>query len=501
MSSLVMWRSTRLVWRCIIALAGLLLACGRLEASAAAQESAPPPNIILIVADDLGYGELGCYGQKIIRTPSIDRLAAEGIRFTQHYSGSPVCAPSRCTLLTGKHTGHAFIRDNGDPPDRPHDEAHDLFPGQYPLPDAEVTLAEVLRRCGYVCGAIGKWGLGYEGSAGDPSRRGFNLFFGYLCQYDAHNHYPRFLWRNGERIPLEGNDRKLSGRQYSQDLFVREALQFIRDNKGRLFFLYLPVIVPHLSIQVPEETLAEYRGKIAEADYVHRGYLQHPSPRAGYAAMITHMDRGIGKIMELLGELGLDERTIVVFTSDNGPTYDRLGGSDSAYFESAGPLRGLKGSVYEGGIRVPLVVRWTGKIAPSSVSDHVCAFWDHLPTLGSVAGATLPAGLDGVSFSPTLLGQGEQREHQYLYWEFPAYGGQQAVRLGRWKGVRQDISKGNMKLELYDLQTDPGEQHDVAAGHPDIVQRIEQIMREAHTDSALFPLFPEVAPAAPVGRR
>ena len=462
-----------------------------LARAAGAAKTARKPNIIYLLADDLGYGELGCYGQKWIRTPHIDRIAAEGMRFTQHYSGTAVCAPSRCVLMTGKHTGHACIRNNGNPKGPEFERLRTRygfeFPGQNPLADGEVTIAEILRRHGYATGACGKWGLGQWGTTGDPNRQGFDLFYGYNCQRHAHNHYPRYLWRNGKKEMLVGNDRKLTGRQHSQDLFIREALAFIRANKDRPFFLYMPFIIPHLSIQVPEETLNEYKGKIPEAEHKHRGYLRHPFPRAGYAAMITHMDRGIGQIMGLLKELALDEDTVVMFSSDNGPTYGRLGGSDSEFFASAGPLRGLKGSLLEGGIRVPLVARWPRKIKPGAVSDHVCAFWDVLPTLCDVAGAPKPDGIDGVSFAATLLGTGRQKSHEYLYWEFTTYGGQQAVRLGNWKGLRQQMRKGNLRIELYDLAGDVGEKTDLADKHPEVVGRIRKIMHEARVPSKLFP--------------
>jgi len=468
----------------------------------AAEPARRKPNVIYILADDLGYAELGCYGQKWIRTPCVDRLAAEGMRFTQHYSGSPVCAPSRCVLMTGKHTGHAYIRNNGKPRgpefDRLRKQHGCEFPGQHPLAASETTIAEILKAQGYATGAMGKWGLGQWGTSGDPTSQGFDLFYGYNCQVHAHNHYPRYLWRNQKKEPLPGNDRTLTGKTHSQDLFIREALAFIRANKGRPFFLYLPFIIPHLSIQVPEATLAEYKGKIPEADYKHRGYLKHPFPRAGYAAMVTHMDRGVGEmvthmdrgvgeIMALLEELGLDDNTLVIFASDNGPTFNRLGGSDSEFFQSAGPFRGLKGSVYEGGIRVPMVARWPGRIRAGAVSDHVSAFWDILPTLCEVAGAPVPRDIDGISLLPTLLGTGQQKAHAHLYWEFPSYGGQQAVRLGDWKGVRQKMLRGPVKTELYDLRDDPGETTDLAAKHPDVVARIEAVMSQARVASTLFP--------------
>jgi arylsulfatase A len=451
------------------------------------------PNIIFFLADDLGYGELGCYGQDIIRTPHLDRLAAQGMRFTQHYAGSPVCAPSRCVLLTGKHTGHAFIRNNGRPAGRSHDPENGVFAGQNPLPDTEYTLAESLKSRGYATAAIGKWGLGYPGSSGDPLKQGFDLFYGYNCQVHAHNHYPRFLWRDRDKVFLEGNDRSLSGNQFSQDLFIREAKRFIRENSDRPFFLFLPFTIPHLSLQVPEASLAEYTETIPEAPYEHRGYLRHPRPRAAYAAMISHMDRGIGEIFTLLEELGLDRNTLVMFSSDNGPTSDRLGGSDSEYFRSAGPFSGLKGSLNEGGIRVPLLARWPGRIVPGSVSQHVCASWDVFPTLSDLAGSDLPDSLDGLSFAPTLLGSGRQREHDFLYWEFPAYGGQQAVRLGDWKAVRSGLKweAADHSLRLYNLADDPGEARDVAGEFPAVAERAWAVMRSARTESELFP-FPEI---------
>lgn len=441
-----------------------------------------PPNVIFILADDLGYGELGCYGQKKIRTPCLDRLAAEGMRFIQHYAGSPVCAPSRCSLMTGKHGGHAWIRDN-----------REVKPeGQEPIPDREITVAELFQQRGYVTGAIGKWGLGPPGSEGDPLNQGFDFFFGYNCQRHAHNHYPRYLWRNKERIFLEGNTDGLTGKHYSHDLFEAEALRFIRDHRDEPFFLYLPFTIPHLALQVPEDSLAEYVGLWPDPPYEGgKGYLPHPHPRAAYAAMVTRMDRSVGRIVRLLQELGLDEHTVLFFSSDNGPTHDGVGGSDSEFFESAGPLRGLKGSVYEGGIRVPLIARWPGHIPPGTVSDHVSYFPDFLPTLLELIGAPelVPPEIDGLSFVPTLLGQPErQKAHEFLYWEFHGYGGQQAVRMGEWKGVRPNLHKGNLRLELYNLREDIGERHDLAEQHPDIVRRLEAIMAQEHRPSKLFPI-------------
>lgn len=464
------------------------------------------PNIVLIMADDLGYAEVGAYGQKWIKTPNIDRLAKEGMKFTQAYCGNAVCAPSRCCLMTGKHPGHAYIRSNGDPKHLQHLKPKYgwEFPGQNPIPDAEVTVAEVLKQKGYATAAIGKWGLGHFGTTGDPNKQGFDLFYGFNCQRHAHNHYPKFLWRNRKKEKLPGNDRTLNGKTYSQDKFTEVALEFIRKHKSKPFFLYLPFAIPHLSIQAPAKSLAQYKGKIPEADYKHRGYLKHPFPRAGYAAMVSHMDRDIGKVMALLKSLKLDDETLIIFTSDNGPTFRRLGGSDSDFFESSGPLRGRKGSLYEGGIRVPFIARWPGKIKAGSVSRHQLAFWDVLPTLAELTGAASPARhhggkgvttIDGVSFAPTLLGNlKDQKKHDFLYWEFPSYGGQQAVRMGDWKAVRQNMlrrrNKNPLKIELYNLKTDIGEKHDVAGKHPELVKKFAKVMSEQHTPSKLFPMKP-----------
>ncbi len=460
------------------------------------------PNIIFILADDLGYGELGSYGQQKIRTPFLDKLAAEGIRFTQHYSGSPVCAPSRCTLLTGKHTGHAYIRNNDEMSERG-DVWHDPeLEGQRPLLPDTVTIGTLLQTAGYTTGAIGKWGLGGPGSTGEPNRQGFDHWYGYLCQRVAHNYYPTHLWRNGEKHLLEGNDyfyphqrlpdgrnpydrssyAEYSGRQYSMDSMAEEALDFIRANRENPFFLYLPFPVPHVSIQVPEDSLREYEGAFPETPYTgDRGYLPHPAPRAGYAAMITRMDREIGRIIALVSELGLDENTLIIFTSDNGPTFN--GGTDSTFFDSAGELRGLKTMLYEGGIRVPLIARWPGMIEPGSSNDHISALWDFLPTFTKLAGIDAPDDIDGISLLPSLLGRPRrQQEHEYLYWE---HGVKQAVRLGDWKAVRMRVDRD---IELYNLADDIGEQRDVAASNPDIIAMVTDIMMNGRTESELFPL-------------
>jgi len=459
----------------------------------AAVACAKSPNIVLIMADDLGYAELGCYGQKKINTPNIDRLAAEGVRFTQFYTGAPVCAPARCVLLTGKHSGHAYIRDNREV--RPE--------GQWPIPAEEVTIAELLKRKDYATAAVGKWGLGMVGTTGDPNRQGFDLFFGYNCQRHAHSYYPSYLWHNDKRIemdnkpPVPGHARlakdadptdpasyaRFKGTDYTPDRMVEAALSFVRENKGRPFFLYYPTPIPHLALHVPDEDLKPYLGKCKETPFTGGGYTPHQTPRAAYAAMISRMDTNVGRILSLLEELKLSDNTLVIFTSDNGTTH--LGReADYEFFESVGPLRGLKGRVYEGGIRVPMIARWPGHIKPGSTNDHISAAWDILPTLCEAAGVKSPVGIDGISLLPALTGKSEQKDHEYLYWEFPGYGGQQALRLGKWKAVCTAMKKGNRTIELYDLHKDIGEKNNLAAGHPDLVERISELMRSARTPAA-----------------
>lgn len=444
--------------------------------------AAPPPrkpNIVYILADDLGYAELGCYGQTKIRTPHIDRIAAEGMRFTQFYSGHAVCAPSRCALLTGLHTGHAYVRGNKEIGSR------HSYQGQLPLPEGTETIATMLKRHGYATACIGKWGLGRAGSSGAPNRQGFDLFYGYNCQRHAHNYYPRYLERNGTKETLEGNDRKRTGRHYAADLMGEECLKFIRENASRPFFLYFATPVPHVALQVPADSLAEYADKFGDRRYNgKKGYLPHPKPRAAYAAMVTRMDRDVGRIMSLLKELGIDEKTLVAFTSDNGPTFN--GGSDSAFFKSAGIFRGLKCSMYEGGIRVPFVARWPGRIAPGTVSDHVAAAWDIMPTIAAMTGTQPRSKVDGLSVLPTLTGRGTQEVHDHLYWENRRT---QAVRMGDWKGVRTHLHKNpSAPLALYDLATDPSERTNVASKHPDVARRIIDIMIEGRTPSQHFKL-------------
>jgi arylsulfatase len=460
------------------------------------------PNIVFIMADDLGYGEVGAYGQTKIRTPHMDRMAREGMRFTQHYSGSPVCAPSRCVLLTGTHSGHAYIRGNDEMADRG-DVWRDLsLEGQRPLPPGTTTVGTLLQEAGYVTGAMGKWGLGGPGSTGAPNLQGFDRWYGYLGQRLAHNYYPVHLWRDSTKHELEGNEyfhpherlpeeldpadpvsyERYSGAQYAHDLIVDEAIGFIREHREKPFFLYLPFTIPHLALQVPEDSLAEYEGAFEEDPYLgDASYTPHPTPRAAYAAMITRMDRDIGRVMDLVAELGLDEDTLFIVTSDNGPSW--VGGVDYEFFGSQGGLRGRKAQLWEGGIRVPTIARWTGRIEAGSVADRPSAFWDWLPTLTELAGARTPPGLDGVSLTPTLLGRpGEQEGHDYLYWE---YVGGQAVRMDDWKGLRMSVDD---PIQLFDLAGDPAETTDVASANPDVVARIEEIMVSGRTESDLFPL-------------
>lgn len=470
--------------------------------------SGAKPNVVLIVADDLGYRELGCFGQQKIRTPNLDRLARQGMRLTQHYSGNAVCAPSRCVLMTGKHPGHAYIRSNKA-----------MKPeGQWPIPAEEVTLAELLQRQGYVTGGFGKWGLGGPGSTGEPLRQGLDRFFGYNCQRHAHSYYPSYLWSDRRRIPLANrppvpghaglaagadptNPRSydaFKGKDYAPDRIHQQALAFIRKHKDRPFFLYYPTVIPHVALHVPDEELKPYLAlgwKDPPFTRPRGGYTPHFTPRAAYAAMISRMDRYVGNVLRLLEELKLADNTIVVFSSDNGTTHlkDEV---DYEFFKSVGELRGLKGSLYEGGVRVPTLVRWPGHVQAGSESNRVSGFEDWLPTLLDVVGAAdaIPDGVDGISLTPTLLGK-RQPERPFLYREFPSYGGQQSVRAGKWKAVRQGMTRGNLRIELYDLEKDVRESRDVAQQHPDVVARLRQILKREHTPSKIFPLRPLDAPA------
>jgi arylsulfatase A-like enzyme len=478
-------------YRALVATTGLsfllLTACS--GPTGPTSESSPPPqavkpNIIYILADDLGYGDLSCYGQEKFTTPNIDRLAANGMLFTQHYSGATVCAPSRSALLTGQHTGHTFIRGN-----------YEIQPeGQYPLPGETKTIAKSLKSAGYVTGAFGKWGLGFPGSEGDPNKQGFDTFYGFNCQRLGHHYYPDHLWSNQNSIVLEGNA-GLNKETYAPDMIHEQTMAFLERNKDTSFFLYVPSIIPHAELIAPDSILAEYRksflpekfykGKDGGPGYRKGAYGSQPTPHAAFVAMIKILDRQVGEIVKRVEELGIADNTRLIFTSDNGP--HREGGADPDYFDSNGPYRGTKRDLYEGGIHVPMIASWPGKIKAGSRSKHVSAFWDVFPTFASLAGAEAPAQTDGISMVPTLLGQGKQEEHEYLYWEFHEKGGRQAIRKGDWKAVRYNVKKDpNSKVQLYNLTSDPGEKTDVATERPEMEQELREIMDQVRTPSEIF---------------
>jgi uncharacterized sulfatase len=439
----------------------------------AAAGAAPPdrPNLVFILADDLGYGDAGCYGQKVIATPRIDRMAAEGLRFTQFYAGSTVCAPSRCVLMTGLHLGRAHVRGN----------AAGLAQS---LRDEDVTVAEVLKGAGYATALVGKWGLGESDHPGFPLKQGFDHFFGYLNQTHAHNYYPEFLWRNGEKVALKNVVKKpeknpdspggwaTAKAEYSHDLIAEEAFRWVRARRDGPFFLYFAVTLPHANNEA-----AGALGNGAEVpDLGEYADMDWPAPDKGHAAMISRLDRDVGRMLDLLKELGIAEKTLVFFTSDNGPHSESR--QDLKRFNPSGPLRGIKRDLYEGGIRVPAIAWWPGTVRPG-LSDHVGYFGDFMATAGEIAGAKIPDGLDSISFLPALRGERDRQEkHPFLYWEFYEQGSRQAVRQGDWKAVRRPMFTG--KTELYDLSADPGEEKDVSAAHPEVVGRMEALMKEAH---------------------
>ncbi len=446
----------------LVAIVGLTTA----QLAGAASTASRPPNIVYILADDLGYGDLGSYGQKLIRTPRLDRMAREGMRFTQHYAGAPSCHPSRCVLFTGKHGGHGRIRANS----------------KIPLLPEDVTVSQVLKRAGYATGGIGKWALGLEGSTGAPEQKGMDEFFGYLDQTHAHTHYPDYLWKNGKRMEIPENQNG-QRKVYSHDLFAKEALDFIRRNKDGPFFFYGAFTLPHAEVAVPDDSLAEYRGKWPEPKAFPgtKTYAPQTQPRAVRAAMITRLDRDIGRILDLLDELKLSDNTLVLFSSDNGPI--TAGGQDPEFFDSNGPLRDLKFSLYEGGIRVPLIARWPGRIAQGSESPLVSDFADMFPTFAELAGAKVPSELDGASIVPTLTGQsGKQKRRDHFYWEAAP---QQAARRGDWKVYRRAPDR---PVELYNLASDIGETTNVANAQPEIAKAMERLLSTARTESAEFPL-------------
>lgn len=463
-----------------------------------AAAAAPRPNIIHFLADDLGYGELGCYGQTKIKTPNLDQLAADGMRFTNFYAGHAVCAPSRCALLTGKHTGHSFVRENseGGPAakiERDRIKAEDGFFAQIALPASEVTVAEVLKNSGYHTAFVGKWGLGHPTNEGSPLRQGFDFFYGYISQWQAHNYYPSYLWRNDTKEPLEGNDGKsVEGKQYAADRCEAEALDYIRQAKpGEPFFLCFATPVPHVALQVPQDepSLAGYRQVFAAEEKPYdgkKGYLAVPDPRARYAAMVTRMDRTLGKMRDLLTKSGQAENTLIVFTSDNGATFN--GGYDRGFFEGNKPLRGMKTELWDGGIRVPCIAAWPGKIKAGSTSNFPGAAWDFFPTYAALAGAAIPEKRDGISILPTLLGNEPQPEHELLYWETVA-GGHQAIRRGKWKAIRLNAAKNpDVPIQLFDLAADPGETRDLAGTEPALTNELSVLMKTCRTPSAEFPM-------------
>jgi arylsulfatase A-like enzyme len=460
------------------------------------------PNIVFILADDLGYRELGSFGQQLIKTPHLDKLATQGMKLTQHYCGNAVCAPSRCVLMTGKHPGHAFVRSNKSTPPE----------GQQPIPPGEVTIGELMQAQGYVTGAFGKWGLGGPDSTSTPTQQGFNRFFGYNCQAHAHSYYPSYLWSDDSRIllknepPIPGhaglpkdadqsNPRSydmFKGTDYAPDRINEQVLDFVRMNKDRPFFLYYPTVIPHVALHVPDEELKPYLELgwkdppfTRDGGY---GYTPHFTPRAAYAAMITRMDRYIGNVLNLLDELKLADNTLVVFSSDNGTTH--LGKEvDYNFFKSVGELRGLKGSLHEGGVRVPTIVRWPGKVEPGSTSDFVSGFEDWMPTFMDAVEAShvVPRNTDGISILPTLLGE-DQMERSFLYREFAGYKGQQFIRVGDWKAIRTDTSLGKLDLQLYNLKNDVGEKENLATQYPEKVAELKKLMDAQHVPSKMFPL-------------
>ncbi len=467
-----------------------------------------PPNIIYFLADDLGYGEVGAYGQQKIRTPNLDTLAKSGMKFSQHYSGAPVCAPARYVLLTGKHSGHAYIRGNdewkerGDVWDYKKAFSDPNLEGQRPIPTNTITLGSQLQKAGYKTSIVGKWGLGGPETEGIPTLQGFDYFYGYNCQRQAHNLYPSHLWENTKKVLLdneliaphtkldsladpyqEASYAKFIQKDYAPEKIQEKALSFIKAHKDQAFFMYYASPLPHLPLQAPKKYVDEYLKIFGEEEpYLgDKGYFPNRYPRATYAAMITYLDEQLGELISLLKEMGVYENTIIIFSSDNGPTY--TGGVDFDFFESSKPFTNgygrTKGFVYEGGIRIPLIASWPNHIKAGTSSNHISAFYDLMPSLCDLAGLEPPEDIDGISFKPTLLGE-TQKKHDFLYWEFPSYKGQQALRFGKWKGIRKNIFEGNLDIELYNLETDLEEKINVANQHPDIIEKITVILKEEH---------------------
>ena len=469
------------------------------------------PNIIYFLADDLGYGEVGVYGQKIIQTPNMDSLAKNGMLFTQHYSGAPVCAPARYMFLTGKHAGHSYIRGNdewkerGDVWNYVAASENATLEGQRPIPSNTITIGHQLQKAGYQTSLFGKWGLGAPESEGIPTLQGFDYFYGYNCQRQAHNLYPPHLWENTEKDIFdnelvapktkldtlanpydESSYAKYNQTDYAPERIHEKALEFITDNRDNPFFLYYASPLPHLPLQAPKDYVDKYRKLIGDEEpYVgDKGYFPNRYPRATYAAMIDYLDNQLGELIKKLKELNIYKNTVIILSSDNGPTY--TGGVDFEFFESSKPFANgygkTKGYTYEGGIRVPLVVSWPNKIEAGSISHHISAFYDLMPTLCDIAEIQSPKDIDGISFKAELFGE-QQKTHEFLYWEFPSYNGQQAVRLGKWKGIRKNIFDNNLEIELYNLENDLVEQNNLAIQHPDIIERITKIMIQEHEPS------------------
>jgi arylsulfatase A len=462
--------------------AGLLLSTSGNSKTNMVEKAGLKPNIVFILADDLGFGDVGFQGQKKFKTPNIDKLAAKGLVFTNHYSGCTVSAPSRCCLFTGYHTGHAYIRGN-----REHTPE-----GQEPLVDSVLTVTELFKTAGYSTGVFGKWGLGSPGSEGDPLNQGVDEFFGYNCQTLAHNYYPYYLWHNREKITLKGNADTMKG-EWAPDVIHKQALAFLEQNKNRPFFLFYPTTIPHAELVAPEKLMTNYRGKMNPEKifkgvdegptYRHGPYGSQTEAHAAFAAMVTRLDEQVGEIVLKLEELGIAHNTLILFSSDNGPHLE--GGADPDYFDSNGPYRGYKRDLTEGGIHVPFIAFWPGKIKPG-ITGHVSAFWDFLPTCCDLAGIESPRNLDGISYFPMLNGDPQkQQKHDYLYWEFHEKGTSKAILMGQWKGIKMKLT---LPLELYNLESDPGETTNIANNHPVIARKLEELMLNGRTESALWKL-------------
>lgn len=497
-------------YNCFLSLACATVTPALLSSCSEKKQDVSKPNIIYILADDLGRAELGCFGQEKIETPNIDRLSTEGMRFTNHYSGQAVSAPSRCVLFTGLHTGHAYIRGNDEVASRGDVWSHEAMlrdsslEGQRPVPANTIMIPRKLKEAGYTTACIGKWGLGWPGSESTPNKMGFDFFYGYNCQRQAHTYYPPFLYRNECREYLENKllaphtklDKdadprdeksyaKYVQKQYAPDLMYKEILDFVERSKDEPFALFWTTPVPHVPLQAPEKWIKHYLEKFGDEEpYIgDKDYFPCRYPHATYAAMVSYWDEQIGGLVKKLKDLGIYENTVIIFTSDNGPSFN--GGCDSPFFDSAKPFKSEggwgKASLREGGIRVPMIASWPGHIPAGTTSNHLSAFWDMMPTMCELAGIEPPV-TDGISMVQEMLGKTEkQKKHEFLYWEFPEAGGQKALRMGYWKAFVKNIHNGGRKVELYDLSKDPREQNDVAEQHPDVVKKVLEIFRSEHT--------------------